>query len=140
MVRVERGTQAIVDEGIEFKKAEIDRCRELELETQEERAECVKTASTVVDTVEAITATIRLELIAFWSVYPLLEAKLANKERLSFDDIEKLIEIGGRVMDAYQELVEVLSTISESERPQAALDVVSEAELAITITLVHPWS
>jgi hypothetical protein len=136
MVRVERAGSGIVKEVDAFAVEQEENCRAQNLQTQDERAECVAVALKAVEVTEAATQALKAALVTFWNLYPVLEAKVVNKERLSADDIGELIAMADRVYAEYAKLLEVIKEIraarkTEPAGDQASLDVIElEAQVA----------
>lgn len=117
MVRIERGAEGLVDQVVEFKESKIDDCRAKSLPTPEEREECVAPAIKLVEGTEAATQALRAALITFWELYPVLEAKLINKEKVTADDLADLGERAARVATEYATLVDMIRSAREGSAP-----------------------
>lgn len=125
MVRVERAGAGIAKEVDSFAAEQEEDCRAQNLQTQEERAECVSVALKAVETTEAATVALKAALVTFWNLYPVLEAKVVNKERLSAEDIGELLGMAERVYAEYAKLLEVIKEIRAARKGGAAGDQAS---------------
>lgn len=105
MVRVERATEGVVDGVVAFKDVVKEDCVAQNLATEAERAECVEKAVKAVKASKVGVAAVRAALVSFWELYPVLDQKLANGERLTADDLAELARRAQAVATAYQELI-----------------------------------
>lgn len=108
MVRVERAAQGASDGVVAFKDATIETCRDQRLETEAERANCVEAAVQLVKVAQPLVQGVRAALISFWELYPVLEAKLVNGEKLSADDLAELADRASRVAAEYGKLLKAI--------------------------------
>jgi uncharacterized protein YaiE (UPF0345 family) len=109
MVRVERATQGVVDGVSETKDAIKDDCvAQVEagtLRTEAERMKCVEGALKLVRGSKVAVQAVKAGLVSFWTLYPVLEAKLERGEKLSVGDLAKLVSKADAVGRAYQDLI-----------------------------------
>jgi len=117
MIRVERGAEGLVEQVVEFKDARIADCRAQDLLTAEDREACVEPAVKLVEGTEAATQALRAALVTFWEVYPVLEAKLLNREKITADDLADLAARASRVASEYAALVDMIRAAREGEKP-----------------------
>ena len=109
MVRVERGTQGVVD-GVSATKdmikqdcvAQVDAGK---LKTEAERMKCIEGALKLVRGAKVAVQAVKAGLVSFWTLYPMLEAKLERGEKLDARDFAKLMSKADAVVAAYQDLI-----------------------------------
>lgn len=106
MVRVERGAQGVVDGVSAAKDAVKEDCVAQDLETEAERMACVEDMLDVVRGTKAAVAAVRAALVSFWTLYPVLEAKLDRGDKLTAADMAALAEKAGAVYAAYEDLIQ----------------------------------
>lgn len=109
MVRVERGTQGVVD-GVSATKNVIkqDCVAQVEagkLTTEAERMKCVEGALELVRGSKVAVQAVKAALVSFWTLYPVLEAKLQRGEKLDAGDLAGLVSRSDAVVAAYQDLI-----------------------------------
>jgi hypothetical protein len=105
MVRVERGTQGVVDGVSAAKDAVKEDCIAQDLQTEAERMACVEDALNAVRGSKAAVQGVKAALVTFWTVYPVLEAKLERGDRLSAADLADLASKADAVVAAYRDLI-----------------------------------
>ena len=105
MVRVERGTEGVVD-GISAAKDVVkDDCAEQQLETEAERMACVEDILAAVRGSKVAVQAVKAALVTFWTLYPVLEAKVARGEKISASDLGELVRRADEVVAAYSDLI-----------------------------------
>jgi hypothetical protein len=105
MVRVERATEGVVDGVVAFKDVTKDDCIAQNLATEAERAQCVEKALAAVKVSKVGVAAVRVALVSFWQLYPVLDRKLTEGGRLGAEDLAELAARAAAVADAYQKLI-----------------------------------
>jgi hypothetical protein len=105
MVRVERGTQGVVDGVSAAKDVVKEDCIAQDLQTEAERMACVEDVLSAVRGSKAAVQGVKAALVSFWTLYPILEAKLERGERLGASDFAELASKADAVVAAYQDLI-----------------------------------
>lgn len=113
MIRVERGTQGVVEGVVVYKDQTKKTCIDKNLETAEERAECVAKALRAVEVSEDSVKVIKEALRAYWTLYPVLEAKFQNGERPTQ---EELAELASRAADVYAAFKSLVQGVKEAKQ------------------------
>jgi hypothetical protein len=108
MVRVERATQGVVDGVVAYKDVVKADCVEQNLQTEAERAKCVEKAVAVLRVSEPAVQGVKAALVSFWELYPVLEAKLVNKEKVTGADLADLAARAARVAAEYEALIKAV--------------------------------
>lgn len=111
MIRVERGTEGVVDGVSAAKDAVKEECVSRQLQTEAERMKCVEDILEVVRGSKVAVAAVRAALVSFWTFYPIMEAKLERGEKLGPEDLQQLAAHAHDVYAAYQVLVEYAKEI-----------------------------
>lgn len=105
MIRVERGSQGVVD-GVSAARAAVkEDCVAQQLETEAERMACIEKILETVRATKAGVQAVKAALVSFWTLYPVLEAKLERGERLTASDLAALASRADAVYAAYADLV-----------------------------------
>lgn len=109
MIRIERGTQGVVD-GVSATKDVIkaDCVAQVEagkLQTEAARLQCVDKALKMVRGSKAAVQAVKAALVTFWTLYPVLEAKVDRGEKITASDLAALTSRGDEVVKAYQDLI-----------------------------------
>jgi hypothetical protein len=109
MIRVERGTQGVVD-GVSATKDVIkaDCVAQAEagkLQTEAQRLQCVDKALKMVRGTKAAVQAVKAALVTFWTLYPVLEAKVDRGEKLTASDLGALTSRADEVVKAYRDLI-----------------------------------
>jgi hypothetical protein len=108
-IRIERGTQGVVAgvrETKEVMKADcVAQVEAGKLKTEAERMKCVEKALKLVRASKAAVQAVKAALVSFWTLYPVLEAKLERGEKLGARDWAKVASKADAVVAAYQDLI-----------------------------------
>lgn len=108
-VRIERSTQGVVD-GVHATKETIKadcvlQAQAGKLTTEAERMKCVEKALQLIDVTTVAVQAVKAALVSFWTLYPVLEARIQGGEKLGAADWAKLMSKADAVVAAYQDLV-----------------------------------
>ncbi len=105
MVRIERATAGVAD-GISAAKVVVkEDCIAKQLETEAERMACVEDILVAVRGTKTAVQAVKAALVTFWTLYPVLEARLEAGGKVTPADLAELVRRADAVVTAYQDLL-----------------------------------